>query len=109
LKKVKIAWRCWFQRDISQAQKAGISAEAIGPRLVRIFGAEYTELLMAREKLLKKIRVTEQHFSVSLSESLSKHLYDLMREDAHLQEMERREGMGDFRRSHFEFSLSFGS
>ena len=69
---------------VSQTQKAGIPAEAIDPRLVRIFGAEYTELLIAREKLLKKIRVTEQHFSVSLSEPLSKHLYDLMREDAHL-------------------------
>jgi hypothetical protein len=54
------------------------------PHLLRVFGAEYAELLVEREKLLQKIRVTEQHFSVSLSEPLSRHLYDLMREDARL-------------------------
>jgi hypothetical protein len=47
-------------------------------------GQEYAALLAKREKLLDKIRVTEQHFSVSLSEPLSLHLGELLREDAQL-------------------------
>ena len=54
------------------------------PHLVRTWGREYAELSLKRQKLQTEIRFAEQHFLASLSEPLSSHLHDLMRQDAQI-------------------------
>ncbi len=44
----------------------------------------YAELLQERKRLLTEIRYAEQHFLASLSEPVSAHLHDLMRQEAYL-------------------------
>jgi|688.fasta_scaffold1153772_2 hypothetical protein len=60
------------------------SRETLNPVLVRQWGRPYAELALKRDRLLVEIRYAEQHFLASLSEPLSTHLHDLMRQDAHL-------------------------
>ena len=54
------------------------------PHLVRTWGREYAELSLKRQKLQTEIRFAEQHFLASLSEPLSSHLHELMRQDAQI-------------------------
>ncbi len=61
-----------------------VSRETLNPTLVRQWGRAYAELALKRDQLLVEIRYAEQHFLASLSEPLSKHLHELMRQDAHL-------------------------
>lgn len=60
----------------------GGSSMSLDPQMIRTFGREYAELFVKRQALLKEIRFAEQHFLASLSEPLSTHLHDLLRQDA---------------------------
>jgi uncharacterized membrane-anchored protein YjiN (DUF445 family) len=57
---------------------------SLDAKIVRQWGREYAELHAKRQELNQRIQFTEQHFLASLSEPLSQHLMDLMREDAQL-------------------------